>query len=132
MSNVKTGEFYLCGIDWQHELGEAADGTTIFPSQEWQKKFHPTEGCGVVKVRATFELLEWVEKQDLQKGAIGIDEAQAAMKATMSREYAKGMLSGAKDTIASLRSIKPKRHSMEEGLLERLVASVACYERSLE
>ena len=57
---------YLCGVDWQHELGEAADGTTFYPNLESLKHYRKCwEECGVIKVKVTFDDIEWVEPQRL-------------------------------------------------------------------
>lgn len=59
MRDTKEQTFYLCATDWMHELGEAADGTTVYPSLNWLKKLRPCwKSCGVVMVRATFHLEE--------------------------------------------------------------------------
>lgn len=58
--------FYIDGVDWQHELGEAADGTKLYPSLKAIKKFNPCwKECGIVKVTVTFEDVKWVAEQDL-------------------------------------------------------------------
>lgn len=63
---MKKMTLYLCGVDWQHELGEAADGTKVYPSLQALKKYRTCwDECGVVKVSVTFEDIEWVEPQDL-------------------------------------------------------------------
>jgi hypothetical protein len=57
---------YLCGVDWQHELGEEMlkPDVVVYPSVESLKK-HRTcwKSCGIVKLKVTLE--EWVEDQDL-------------------------------------------------------------------
>lgn len=55
---------YLCGVDWQHELGQIA--TTVFGSTEALKKSAKCwKGCGIVKLKVTLE--EWVEPQDMEE-----------------------------------------------------------------
>jgi hypothetical protein len=64
----KKMDLYICGVDWQHELGQAADGTLFYPSIESLKKYSPCwSECGIVKVTATFDDIEWVEPQDFSK-----------------------------------------------------------------
>ena len=59
---------YICGVDWQHELFEAGDGTKFYPSIEDLKKYRSCwDQCGVVKVNVTFDDVEWVEPQDFSK-----------------------------------------------------------------
>lgn len=63
---MKKMTLYLCGVDWQHELGEASDGTKLYPNLESIKHYRKCwKECGVVKVNVTFEDVEWVEPQDL-------------------------------------------------------------------
>lgn len=59
---------YLCGVDWQHELGEEMfkPDVVVYPSVESLKK-HRTcwQECGIVKLKVTLE--QWVEPQNLFK-----------------------------------------------------------------
>ena len=60
---------YLCGVDWEHELGEEMfkPDVVVYPSVKSLKKHRPCwESCGIVKLKVTLE--EWVEPQDLFKG----------------------------------------------------------------
>lgn len=42
---------YMCLIDWECELGSAADGNRIFPSIKCLKAAHPcADDCGIVEV----------------------------------------------------------------------------------
>ena len=55
---------YMCGIDFQHELGEAPGPSKIYTTIVEAKKAHTCwRECGIVKVTVTLE--EWVVKQDL-------------------------------------------------------------------
>ena len=64
---------YMCTIDFDHELGEACGGNTIFPSLEDLKENHKCwKGCGVVKVKVYY--VKTVVKQDLFSGR-GEDES---------------------------------------------------------
>ncbi len=59
---------YLCGIAWQHEVGEA-DKVELYGSLEDAKADHPAyEQCGIVKVLVSE--VEWVVPQDLDKGPV--------------------------------------------------------------
>ena len=61
MSDKRYG--YMCGVDFQHELGEVMDSTPIYASVESlkeQRKCWTT--CGIVKVE--IKLLTWEEPQD--------------------------------------------------------------------
>lgn len=53
---------YVCGVDWQHEIGETQ--VTVFASVKSLKKSKDcTKTCGIVKLKV--ELEEWVEAQNL-------------------------------------------------------------------
>lgn len=50
----KTITGYMCPIDFQWELGEAAGGTVIYASIEDLKKNHTCwEECGIIEVEVT-------------------------------------------------------------------------------
>lgn len=54
---------YVDGVDWQHEIGEAPDGNTVYPSTDSLKEFNRCwEGCGVVECEIVFK--KWIIKQD--------------------------------------------------------------------
>lgn len=51
---TKKVKVYMCMIDWQHEIGEAAGGNTVYASLNDLKKNHTCwEECGVVEVEVT-------------------------------------------------------------------------------
>lgn len=57
---------YVCGVDWQCEIGEASDGNKIYPSPQNLKKYgHGNSGCGIVECTISFN--RWVEKQDYEE-----------------------------------------------------------------
>lgn len=57
---------YCCGIDWQHELGEALGGNKVYSSVKDLKKYHEHwEQCGIVQLE--IKGIKWVEPQDLYK-----------------------------------------------------------------
>lgn len=57
---------YMDGVDFQHELGEAAGGTRLYRSIEDLKKHSDCwVECGIVKVKVI--LVEWVEDQNFGK-----------------------------------------------------------------
>lgn len=63
----KPRKLYTCGVDWQHEIGEAPDleGKMPFYStvKELKKKRTCWEECGIVEVEV--KLTKWVEPQKL-------------------------------------------------------------------
>jgi hypothetical protein len=51
---------YMCGVDWRHELGEAAGGTPMYGSlADLVKHRKCVSECGVVRLRVTAEELDW-------------------------------------------------------------------------
>lgn len=57
--------YYMCGVDYQHELGEAADGTPLYPSAESLKKYRKCwKQCGIVEIEVEIKDVKWVEPQD--------------------------------------------------------------------
>lgn len=60
---MKTYKLYLCGVDLQHELGEADCPT--YPSIEILKKMRTCwKQCGIVEVEAVVTVKEWHHPQD--------------------------------------------------------------------
>ena len=57
---------FMCGVDWQHELGAAAGGNRIFATVEDLKRCYPcVEECGIVEVGV--RLKRWVLEQDFDR-----------------------------------------------------------------
>lgn len=58
---------YTCGVDWQHEIGEASylEGKMPLYSsvKELKKKRTCWKSCGIVKLK--IQLAEWIEPQNL-------------------------------------------------------------------
>lgn len=55
---------YMCGVDWQHEIGMAAGGNVIYASTEDCAKNRKCTGeCGMVEVKVQFS--RWVKEQNL-------------------------------------------------------------------
>ena len=51
----------MCRIDWDHEIGHAADGNRVYPSIRALKEHHKmAEDCGIVEVEV--RLVRIVEK----------------------------------------------------------------------
>jgi hypothetical protein len=65
-------KLYACGVDWQHEIGEAPDldgKQPLYSSIEALKKKSPCwESCGIVEVHLSEG--PWHVKQDLWKDVI--------------------------------------------------------------
>jgi hypothetical protein len=58
---------YVCGVDWQHELGESGD-CVLRESLESLKLHHNCwEADGIVKLKCTLEFEDWVHPQDFSK-----------------------------------------------------------------
>ena len=55
---------YMCGTDWQYELGKAAGGNVVYASPEdCVKRRKCSERCGIVEVKVYFS--RWVKEQDM-------------------------------------------------------------------
>lgn len=70
---VKT--VYMCGIGWQHEVGET--NVDVFPPDlEHMKKLtkHDLEECGVARVEMRF--IEWVVPQNIYKNIKKLEEKE--------------------------------------------------------
>ena len=53
---------FMCGVAWQHEIGETG-GVEIHATEEaCVKACGCTDECGIVKVKLT--LVEWVKEQE--------------------------------------------------------------------
>jgi hypothetical protein len=63
----ETKIFYACGVDWQHELGEASDLEGRMPLyssiEELKENQKCWKECGIVKIKLTID--SWVEEQQL-------------------------------------------------------------------
>lgn len=62
MSNPKVKVGYMCGVAWQHELGET-DVIVYGSEAELRENADCTDECGVVKVEV--KLVKWVKPQKL-------------------------------------------------------------------
>jgi hypothetical protein len=57
-------KLYLCGIDYQHELGEC--DVKVFESVERLKQMQPCwEQCGIVELQIAIRKVTWIEEQNL-------------------------------------------------------------------
>ena len=67
---------YMCGVDYQWELGEC-DSTIYASVESLKEKQRCWESCGIVKLSTEpmygILQIEWVEPQDLWKGAISAE-----------------------------------------------------------
>ena len=58
---------FACGVDWQHELGEASDlegSMPLYSNIEYLKAERGCwKDCGIVELK--LELVKWAEPQDL-------------------------------------------------------------------
>jgi len=56
-------EVYIDGTDWQYEVGEAADGNSVYPDVKSLQKYRSCwKGCGVVKCKLVFD--SWIIEED--------------------------------------------------------------------
>lgn len=57
---------YMCGVDFQHELGEALGDTPVYSSiEELKREKRCWKQCGIVEVK--IQLVSWAEKQNFEK-----------------------------------------------------------------
>jgi nickel-dependent lactate racemase len=56
---------YVCGIDWQHEIGECNDVKLYSSIKALKKARQCWEECGIVELE--IKVKKWVEPQDLYK-----------------------------------------------------------------
>ena len=57
---------YMCGVDFQHELGEAHDPTPIYASIKALKQYRKCwVQCGIVKVEV--KIKKWIVEQDFRR-----------------------------------------------------------------
>jgi hypothetical protein len=55
---------YVCGVDWQHEIGEGPNDIKLYSSLEILKKERTCwKECGIVEL--DIRVKKWVEPQDL-------------------------------------------------------------------
>jgi hypothetical protein len=44
---------FVDGVDWQHEIGDAIDGNTVYPDVDSLKKYNTCwDQCGIVECEA--------------------------------------------------------------------------------
>lgn len=61
---MKTG--YMCKTNFEHELGEANGGCSVYPTIKDLLKNEPCSiNCGIVKVK--IELVEVIQKSDFKQ-----------------------------------------------------------------
>lgn len=71
---TRTLTLYIDGVDWQHELGAAADGTLLYPTESCLKEYNSCwDQCGIVEVEATFGEPRWVHPQEFE--TLGLPES---------------------------------------------------------
>lgn len=64
---TRTMTLYMCGVDWQHELGKSTGGIFLYASEEDLCRHRKCVArCGAVRFTATFTDVEWVQPQDLK------------------------------------------------------------------
>lgn len=60
-------KLYCCGVDWQHEIGDASDiegSMPLYSSVEELKKDRKCwKSCGIVELKVEFS--KWIEPQNL-------------------------------------------------------------------
>lgn len=70
---VKTTELYMCGVDWQHEIGDSGD-VQVFESLEMLKRhYRCVATCGAVRVSAVLTEIDWPIPQ-VPFSSVGIEQ----------------------------------------------------------
>ena len=88
-------KLYLCGVDFQHELGEACGGTKLYPSVEDLKDNQGCwKSCGIIEVEVSETEYKWIEKQDLWKEEGSVTSTEAA-----TREYKERQITHWKEEV---------------------------------
>ena len=55
----------MCGVDWEHELGEVPDHTKVYSSVKDLKRQRTCyKECGIVEVEV--KLVKWVKDQNIK------------------------------------------------------------------
>jgi hypothetical protein len=63
MNDTRKG--YMCGVDFQHELGEVLDSTPVYASVKALKEQRKCwKTCGIVEVEV--KITQWIEPQDFK------------------------------------------------------------------
>jgi ribosomal protein L34E len=58
---------YMCGVDYQHEVGEVMDSTPVYSSVEDLKRQRTCwKRCGICEIE--IRAVKWVEPQDFSNG----------------------------------------------------------------
>lgn len=79
---------YMCGVDFQYEVGNASGGNKAYPSiKDLKEHAKCWKGCGIVELELT--LVKWVRKQNFKemcKGAISGKEIGKYQKAAIKKQ----------------------------------------------
>lgn len=63
MNKIK---LYICGVDFQHELGCACGGNKLYPSVEDLKENASCwKTCGIIELEVDMDNYKWIVEQDL-------------------------------------------------------------------
>lgn len=74
-------KLYLCGVDFQHELGEACGGTKLYPSVEDLKENQSCwKSCGIIEIEVSETEYKWIEEQDLWRPEGTVTSAEIKTK----------------------------------------------------
>ena len=66
-------KLFMCGVDFQHELGEC--NTEVFDSVARLKQHKPCwESCGIVEFDTDIYNVKWIAEQNLMKNSVCMDD----------------------------------------------------------
>lgn len=60
---IRKVKVYVCGVDWQHEIGEASDVKMYASVADLKRSRTCWKSCGIVELEV--KLSKWIEPQDL-------------------------------------------------------------------
>lgn len=58
-------KIFVCGVDWQHEIGHASDVKMYASEDDLKRKRTCWESCGIVQLEV--RIVKWTHPQDLFK-----------------------------------------------------------------
>lgn len=115
MSKIR--KVYVCGVDWQHELGEALGGTDCYPSiKNLKEEKSCWESCGIVEISLNNSNATWVESQDFSKGdTVSSKEMDTPEYKKKRIKHVESLIEKAERNVQRLKNFKT-RLEKEDGL----------------
>lgn len=67
MKKRNSKKIYVCGVDWQHEVGEASDVRMYASIKKLKQERSCWKECGIVELEVS--LGKWIEPQNLYENS---------------------------------------------------------------